>query len=235
VPVDERGYRIAIIESFREWGIYPHGVRTLSVDSLRWQETRTELGGSLRIFVEKNLLELHREHLRSRKDAFTKTRNYCFMVKDKVEHLSGNDLKIFKKMTGLVLDESHQLHGLTQNEGGESSFSVQSVWPAQRIGPDGNYLNEFVICFTQERAIPLNEGRPEDGTFTFRGGCKLILDLDTLSLRYSIIKRIDSERRIQQQREMIREGLEGSLRSTYFGGFDGKEVREPFALLHREY
>src|SRR6185503_8334764 len=35
VPEDERNYRVAIIEAFRGWGIYPRDVRTLSVDSLR--------------------------------------------------------------------------------------------------------------------------------------------------------------------------------------------------------
>src|SRR5262249_59871685 len=35
VPEDDRNYRVAIIEAFRAWGIYPEDVRTLSVESLR--------------------------------------------------------------------------------------------------------------------------------------------------------------------------------------------------------
>ena len=34
---DQYGYRLAVIEAFREYGIYPEDVRTLAVDSLRWQ------------------------------------------------------------------------------------------------------------------------------------------------------------------------------------------------------
>ncbi len=30
-------YRIAVIESFRQWGIYPHGIRSMSVESLQWE------------------------------------------------------------------------------------------------------------------------------------------------------------------------------------------------------
>src|SRR5262249_6756779 len=37
VPADGRGYRVAFIEAFRRRGIYPRDVRTLSVESLRWQ------------------------------------------------------------------------------------------------------------------------------------------------------------------------------------------------------
>ena len=35
-PDDELGFRVAFIESFRDWGIYPHGIKSMSVDSLRW-------------------------------------------------------------------------------------------------------------------------------------------------------------------------------------------------------
>jgi hypothetical protein len=36
MPEDPHRYRLAFIESFRERGIYPHDVRTLSEESLRW-------------------------------------------------------------------------------------------------------------------------------------------------------------------------------------------------------
>lgn len=37
VPNDKKRYRVAFLESFREKGIYPHDVRTLSEESLRWR------------------------------------------------------------------------------------------------------------------------------------------------------------------------------------------------------
>jgi hypothetical protein len=37
-PTDEFGYRIAFVESFRAWGIYPHGTKSMSIESLRWPE-----------------------------------------------------------------------------------------------------------------------------------------------------------------------------------------------------
>jgi hypothetical protein len=35
-PDDELGYRIAMVESFREWGIYPRGIRSMSIEALTW-------------------------------------------------------------------------------------------------------------------------------------------------------------------------------------------------------
>ncbi|SEJ38950.1 hypothetical protein SAMN05216327_109193 [Dyadobacter sp. SG02] len=35
-PADEGSYRVAFIQSFREWGIYPGGIRSLGVESLAW-------------------------------------------------------------------------------------------------------------------------------------------------------------------------------------------------------
>ncbi len=49
-PEDDTG-RVAIIESFREWGIYPRGIRSMSVEALRWpsgEEVIDNLGGTSR-------------------------------------------------------------------------------------------------------------------------------------------------------------------------------------------
>ena len=36
VQDDDRGYRVSVVSAFRDWGIYPGDVRSLSVDSLLW-------------------------------------------------------------------------------------------------------------------------------------------------------------------------------------------------------
>jgi hypothetical protein len=42
-PADNQGYRIALIEAFRAWGIFPDRVNTLSVESLAWSNKPYEL------------------------------------------------------------------------------------------------------------------------------------------------------------------------------------------------
>ena len=35
-PIDQQNWRLAFIESFREWGISPRGARSMAEDSLLW-------------------------------------------------------------------------------------------------------------------------------------------------------------------------------------------------------
>jgi hypothetical protein len=42
VSNDRVGYRVALIESFRRWGIIPEGLKTLSEEQLRWPYARLE-------------------------------------------------------------------------------------------------------------------------------------------------------------------------------------------------
>ncbi|WP_140885280.1 gluzincin family metallopeptidase [Muricoccus nepalensis] len=39
-PEDEYGYRVAMIQSFRQWGIHPRKTRSMSVESLTWPDLR---------------------------------------------------------------------------------------------------------------------------------------------------------------------------------------------------
>lgn len=49
-PDDAYGYRLAIVESFRQWGIHPEGMRSMSVEALLWPDgsaAREEVGVSM--------------------------------------------------------------------------------------------------------------------------------------------------------------------------------------------
>jgi hypothetical protein len=136
-------------------------------------------------------------------------------------------------------------------------IEVHSLRPAQRVGPDGDLLTEVVISLTQKRKclvypeqeehlgpewyddddlraqnVPGPEGMPVDG-FWFRGGCTLILNLETQQLRYAVIKRVGSESRLARQQEYRSTGQVASLRATYFG--PAKLENEPFAFLHASH
>ena len=45
-PDDPAGYRLAFVESFRQWGIHPGGMRSMSVESLLWPTGEAWRGGS---------------------------------------------------------------------------------------------------------------------------------------------------------------------------------------------
>jgi hypothetical protein len=71
-------------------------------------------------------------------------------------------------------------------------------------------------------------------TFEFRGGCTIILDLQTLKLKYVIRKSIDDEARVRRQRDYRSSDAGASLRATYFGSGLNAITNEPFALLHSD-
>lgn len=152
----------------------------------------------------------------------------------------------FEQITGLYLLQSNQkskeVSGLS-SKGGKYVFEIHSLRGARRIGPDGNTVNQIIISITQNRTIKTSDS----GEFKFRGGCTLILDLATLTLRYAIVKNIgdtvtkDEEgneiiienERLKRQREYRKSSVGLSLRSTYFNNTG--ETNEPFALLHRDF
>src|SRR6185503_8284906 len=75
VPDDDKYYRLAFIEAFRRRGIYPRDVRSLSVDSLRWQSV-TDKNASREHFhrIADELRKFGRETIgvrRNRRETFT--------------------------------------------------------------------------------------------------------------------------------------------------------------------
>jgi hypothetical protein len=119
------------------------------------------------------------------------------------------------------------------------------------VGPDGQTLTDLVVEITQwrrgyykpdvQRDADAGEIDPlPRSDFIFRGGCTLLVSLETARVRYCVFKRIRSERRLESQRRFLTRDADPCLRATYFGDprrryFAGVGAAEPFALLHRSY
>jgi hypothetical protein len=235
VPDDDRGYRVAFIEAFRRRGIYPNDVRNLSVESLRWPGARDDedqdfdmLASKLRGFPDRA------RYFATREESYNKIeemRGYIHkIISDQIKDFSN-----FERLTGLAFSNGNLLPGLALGAKQMPVFEIHSLRPAQRVGPDGDLLSQLVVVITQRRTIPIDPANPHGPTFQFRGGCTLLLDLDSLNLRYRIVKPIDDNNRLERQRQYMQGNLSGSLRATYFAPFTPSAMYEPFALLHREY
>jgi hypothetical protein len=213
-------------------------VRALSAESLRWPLVHK----SLKLFEP--LIEYLREvsgefqYFETRRQIYEETERLGaelnrWIVKTAAE--GHRAMKGFGKLAGMTFD--FNLEGLRVSSLNKQvpSFQVHSLRTARRVGPDGDALNQLIISLIQSRDVPLD---PSAGArspkMTFRGGCTLILDLDTMRVRYAVKKDIADEVRLGIHRE-YRLGLEtdGSLRATYFRHL--KDVEEPFALLHRSF
>jgi hypothetical protein len=234
VPNDEKGYRVAFIEAFRRRGIYPHNVRNLAIESLCWPSALESESKFFHELSERMNFTLDRQRLfAGRQTTFDhlaeyRTRLESFILTRK------KGLHTFEELTGLSLDPHHPIADLAPTHDGNQMFEVASVFPAQRMGPNGNLLNQLLVTITQERKVPLVEGDANSPRISFRGGCSLILDLDTHRLRYLVSKPIDDEQRLRDQRDYMQNYSNGDLRAIYFSPYNGKAMSQPFALLHRE-
>jgi hypothetical protein len=94
----------------------------------------------------------------------------------------------------------------------------------------------------KQRKVESGELAPMEPDFIFRGGCTLLVDLETARVRYCIYKDISSQNRIERMRKYLQNGSGPSLQATYLGGpgkgfsyFNGEDGSrlEPIASLHR--
>lgn len=228
VPNDSLGYRVAFMEAFRQRGIYPRDVRTLSEESLIWERANLTsdvdnpqiiLGNDVKLQIQNwnlsgNRQEIYHKLKEAREEAHTiieRTRQY------KEQVIKGLDF--------------------------ERKFEVHSIRPVRRSGPDGQLLLDMVIEITQRTPgflnLPLSKSQKElpsnqEPDFWFRGGCTLIVDVETGKLRYCIYKDINSERRYERQRAFVNgKDAAPSLSETYFGLTGYHERDEIFAFVHR--
>jgi hypothetical protein len=213
---DNKAYRLAFIDAFRRRGIYPKGIKTLSVESLHFTaaptfqgETRALLdiiGGFLRDYREAVIYKTDREEI------YNINRRY--MGGDRENNITGLHRRItikfsnsseFETLTGLVFNRNWSKLGIRtvktykgNNPG--PSFQVANLRVVSRVGPKGKQINQIVFSLIQRCGVIMEDGEfkehfpPDDkkplpkGGFILRGGCTLIFDLDTLRLCYAITR-----------------------------------------------
>ena len=269
VEDDTREYRLAFIEAFRKRGIYPAGIKHLSVESLCYpipdtkdlQQIFDALVGFLRDYRNEIIYKTAREGI------FETTRDYIigrYRTKKKIyglhRRLAGKfkDNTGFEILSGLMFSKGCEALGIkisnTYHEKGWPSYWVDSLHLASRVGPNNNQNNQIIVSLTQQSNImkatdidKIIKIKPDDKKkpFTFSGGCTLIFDLDTLTLKYAISKPLlDTEaldKRIHQLNRdrcrMVYQYQHGSMNDQnqfqkYFGTDRQNSFNEPFHFLH---
>ena len=200
VPDDTRQYRVAFIESFRKWGIYPRDVRTLSEESLRWHAqknvalfppavtsaVRSRRGGAS---AEEANEQGIRKGIRNAVQAWKPggPRETVFQVL----HTAQAALNAY--LSKLSRADHDRASSLLPGIDLTVPFSVSNLRPARRVGPENEFLTEAVVEIVQTK-------KDADGRDTpFRGGVTLIIGLDDWTVRYGIYKRIGNAERETRQ------------------------------------
>jgi hypothetical protein len=248
---DDRGYRIAMIEAFRRRGIFPQDVRALSENSLRWYGPNEEEQAQLRKILPGSG-EFRK--LMPSWDLTCERRKVFDQMLDFQAHL---EILLKRRLLQRQAQDAFKLLGIDPSLPLEE-FKVDSMRPARRIGPDGQSIVELVVEITQrlpgyfgdasdliesEKDVwyrgdnftilqKFRRGKGADADFWIRGGCTLLIDPDTIRVRYAIVKNIRNKARYASQVcYQLQTGA--SLRATYFGPLRRLEESGAFAMLHR--
>lgn len=206
-PADKGSYRVVFIESFREWGIYPRGVRSMGLDELVWP-TGDERAADLR---GEEIQGRHSAQLRKQLRAFVTNVGQRW-------NLGSNRLEVWKSMDrvraqcwewllggGTYGREHAEIFGLEVDDTstpttvyrlkGRPTVEIHAVRPALRRTSDGSVRTDLVIEMTQRRRgyfdastqKKMDDRRPEANLqapdFIFRTGCTVLIDPSTAEVR----------------------------------------------------
>ena len=217
-----REHRLAIVAAFRARGIFPKGVRQLSVQTLAWEAPPIPLPKleELIAHLEEELKSRWSLHT-AREDVWRSSRQAAVALwRDLKKHVPTQEL------AALGLERAGRVARTIEGVDGRlDDFTVHSVRPARRIDETGQARTDLVIEVTQAFTPTATPGQ------VIRGGCTILFDLELGRVRYLVRKRLGGRDFLRDQMgfRMARSG--DSLRDAYFETFEGHS--EPFAALHR--
>jgi hypothetical protein len=221
VPDDDRHYRLAFIDAFGQRGIYPGDLECLAEDTLRWQAPSEVLGGeNLAVFSEAELLRIEKALRNWRKstardELYRRGRRFRALLHEIFAGLCGNDDFVesadFKALTGLALGKSAP-RSILRDSSDRPKFEIHAATLVRRVGPDGDLRSDLFVSAIQRRKgffDPDCQRKADAGempghvepNFWFRGGCTLIVNLNTAEPRLLIHKDISSPGRLERQRD----------------------------------
>ena len=260
---DQHEFRLAFIESFRHRGIYPQGIRAMSVDCIAHPSNPVLPDADELLDILSNFLREYRAEVQystNRQEIYDKSKNA--ITGDSGLHSRLNS-KIgassdLQKLSRLAWRNWGSV-GVADSRApqGGPRFEVQNLRLVSRTSPKGDQINNIVFSLIQRAGVKVHEGelepivleQSEDAdseTMLFRGGCTFVFDLDELKLKYVITKPLLAgtdptapvmlnEERVRAQYEYQYETGPNSVSEfqAYFGQSFAKAALEPFALLHQ--
>lgn len=260
---DPWGYRLAFVESFRQWGIHPEGMHSMSIESLLWPDLGAAQDTVTSLFMEEQPTDSPEQMLRpiaSRKP-LERLRPWN-LESDRYATWEGIELnatvlwgwlmkgkgRALLHSIGLVTDEDNPPPTVFRSRStGSVAVEVHSVRTALRRTPRGATVSDLVVEITQRRRGYFDRdaqkqmdapGQPplQDPPYDFkyRAGCTLLINPVTMEVR----RVIRTRGTIADNRELERVRrflVDGGLEppNAFNRARDLVNAREPFALLHR--
>lgn len=260
---DPSGYRLAFVESFRQWGIHPEGMHSMSIESLLWPDLATAQDTVSSLFMEEQPTdspEQVRPSVPPRKtperlrpwnlesDRYATWEGIEFNAAVLWGWLMKGKGRALLPSIGLVTDEDNPPPTVFRSRSsGSVAVEVHSVRTALRRTPRGATVSDLVVEITQrrrgyfDRDVQRKKDAPgqalqpdEPYDFKYRAGCTLLINPVTMEVR----RVIRTRGTIADDRELERVRrflVDGGLEppNAFNRARDLVNSREPFALLHR--
>lgn len=173
---DPYGYRLAVIESFRQWGIHPRGMRSLSIESLLWptgdeiieQSTIASVKDDVRsLFVEEQTMADSEQFVMKTKSASDRPRRLHlwglesdrYRVWQQADEnagvlwawlVKGRGRKLLPAL-GIVMDGPVPPTVFRSESTGLPTLEVHSVRWAQRRNARGEIVSDLLLELLQRR------------------------------------------------------------------------------------
>lgn len=257
-PEDENRYRIAFLEAFREAGMLPRDLRTVSCESLAWEPAPEAdhpwlagLAEEMRIKPGPDLDRAETQRIASQRRDVLERRLRLALAADE----AGTLHRLLGLQPGLRRYANDGRLLKRQPEG--TNFYVDDVRVKRREQATGEMRFDIIARVRQRRPEPLDPAAPAAGSFWFRGGATLVIDpfgsrtpiapaaagaVDDHTahaharLRFAIRKSMTSGRRLADERAFRTGRTAGDPRASYFGAPEDlarpMAGAEPFAFLH---
>jgi hypothetical protein len=178
-PDDADGYRLALIESFRQWGIYPEGLPSVSAEALTWpdwaqtvaagKESGMPFGRAEMSALPKALFEDKPRALSAlawsldsdRLEAWKSARENAVILWKWLAAPGGKGRKI-APLLGIVLSTDAAPTINRSDRTGEPSVEIHSVRPALRRSARGASIRHLVVEIMQRRRGYFDKNRQAD-------------------------------------------------------------------------
>ncbi|MBB4637071.1 hypothetical protein [Longimicrobium terrae] len=252
-PDDPDGFRLAFVESFRQWGIQPRGTRGISVDGLLWpagDTARDEAGLSADAEGIRSLLaESAPEDQRLRGWDLETDRYQTWVGIDRNSAalwawLVRGPGRGWARAFGLVLEEEEAPATVFRTANGVA-LEVHSVRTAVRRTSRGSPTTDLVVEFTQRRrgyldparqaemdALPPGAQEMAKPDFVYRAGCTLLISRGTMAVRRVIrtAGTVADDEELARMRLFLSGGMPPA--NAFAPALAAMNAREPFAILH---
>ena len=263
-PDDPFGYRLAFVESFRQWGIHPEGMRSMSLESLLWPALEAHEDVKA-LFMEAQSMDSPEQMAQFKRSVSGKPaaplspwnlESDRYTTWEGIDQngaalwgwlMKGKGRSLLHKI-GLVTEADNPPATVYRSSSTNTvSVEVHSVRTALRRGPRGGIVSDVVVEITQRRrgyfdkdVQKAKDASPvpladDDLDFKYRAGCTLLLNPVTMEVRRVILTRGT----IADDRalERVRRFLvDGGLppADAFYPARSAFDRGEPFALLHRD-